>query len=123
MDDEQRRRVPVTRWVARIWSLVPIAWGLAEIMFPHAEVGVTVTWEEWATLALLGISVIGLALAWRWERLGGWISLTTLAVFLVIFLFSVERNFPGWLIFLFGIGTPATLFLVSAHGTRPHARE
>ena len=43
-----------------------------EIVFPHSEEGVTVLWTEWAALSLLAISVIGLALAWRWERLGGW---------------------------------------------------
>lgn len=119
MDEKPRKWVLVTRWLARIWSLVPIAWSLAEVLFPHVEEGVTITLEEWVSLALVGISVIGLALAWRWERLGGWISLAALAVFLGAFMITVERNFPAWLIFLFGIGTPAVLFLISGYAKRP----
>ena len=118
MDDNSRSWVRVTRWVARIWSLGPILFALAEILFPHAEEGVAVPWTDWVTLSIAFISVIGLAIAWRWERLGGWISLVALAVFLVLFLITVERSFPGFLIFLVGIGVPAVLFLISAYADR-----
>jgi hypothetical protein len=50
------------------------------------------------------------------DRLGGWISLGALVVFLIVFLITVERSFPTWLIFLVGIGVPAVLFLISAYG-------
>lgn len=118
MAEDTKSWVRVVRWVARIWSLGPILFALAEIVFPHSEEGVTVPWTDWVTLSLVFISVIGLALAWRWERLGGWISLVTLAVFLVLFLITVERSFPAVLIFLVGIGVPATLFLISAYADR-----
>jgi hypothetical protein len=91
---------------------------LAEILFPHPEEGVTVPWTDWLTLSFAFISVIGLALAWRWERLGGWISAVALGIFLVMFLITVERSFPGVLIFLVGIGVPAALFLISAYADR-----
>ncbi|MGB3703659.1 MAG: hypothetical protein WA997_20545, partial [Anaerolineales bacterium] len=64
------------------------------------------------------ISVLGLALAWRWERLGGWISVVTLAVFLVLFLITVERSFPTVIIFLVGLGVPGVLFLISGYTER-----
>jgi len=118
MAENTRTWIPVVRWVARIWSLGPILFALAEILFPHAEEGVIVPWTDWVTLSAAFISVIGLALAWRWERLGGWISLVALAVLLVLFLITVERSFPGVLIFLVGIGVPATLFLISAYADR-----
>ena len=116
MDQKKRSWVPVVRWTARIWSLVPILYGLANIVFSRSEEGVTVLWTEWAALSLVAVSVIGLALAWRWERLGGWISLVALLLFLIVFLITVERSYPVWLIFLVGIGVPAVLFLVSAYG-------
>ena len=122
MEGKRRRWVTVARWVARIWSLVPIAWALAEVLSPHGGEVVSVTWQEWATLTLLGISVVGLAVAWRWEQLGGWISLAALAVFMVVFLLTVERNFPAWLIFLVAIGTPAVLFLVCGYASKTPAR-
>jgi hypothetical protein len=115
MAEKTRNWVRVVRWVARIWSLGPILFALAEILFPHAEEGEIVPWTELVPLGLAFISVIGLALAWRWERLGGWISLGALAVFLILFLITVERSFPAVLIFLVGIGVPATLFLISAY--------
>jgi hypothetical protein len=54
------------------------------------------------------------------EKLGtcstlGWISLVALTVFLIVFLITVERSFPVWLIFLVGIGVPGVLFLISAY--------
>ena len=118
MDENSRSWVRVTRWVARIWSLGPILFVLAEILFPHAEEGVPVPWTDYITLSLVFISVIGLAIAWRWERLGGWISIAALAVFLVLFLITVERSFPAVLIFMVGIGVPAALFLISAYADR-----
>ena len=118
MEQKTKKWVPVVRWAARIWSLGPVIMALVVIVFSRSEEGVVVLWTEWAALSLLAISVIGLALAWRWQRLGGWISLGALVVFLIVFLITVERSFPIWLIFLVGIGVPAVLFLVSAYGER-----
>ncbi len=114
----ERPWVPIVRWVARIWSLVPIIFALGEVVFPHSEEGVAVPWTDWLALSVVGLSVIGLALAWRWERLGGWISVGALAVFIALFLITVERSFPAVLIFLGGIGVPAALFLISAYARR-----
>ena len=124
MEKKTKKWIPVVRWVARIWSLGPVIIALVVIVFSRSEEGVTVPWTDWAALGLLGISVIGLALAWRWERLGGWISVAALAVFLIVFLITVERSFPGFVIFLVGIGVPAVLFLISAYAGRsePAAR-
>jgi hypothetical protein len=118
MDEKTKNWVPVVRWVARIWSLAPIIFALAEIVFPHSEEGVVVPWIDWMVLSVAFLSVIGLALAWRWERLGGWISVVALAIFMVLFLVTVERSFPGVVIFLVGIGIPAALFLISAYADR-----
>jgi hypothetical protein len=113
--DRKNKRISIIRWVARVWSLLPILWGLAEVLFPHGGDTEAVPWTDWLALSLLGLSVVGLALAWRWERLGGWISVAALAVFIVVFLITVERSFPSSLIFLFGIGIPASLFLIAAY--------
>ena len=116
MEQKTKNWVPVVRWVARIWSLAPVIIALVVIVFSRAEEGVTVPWTDWAALSLLAVSVIGLALAWRWQRLGGWISLGALVLFLIVFLITVERSFPTFVIFLVGIGVPAVLFLISAYG-------
>jgi hypothetical protein len=118
MDENKKGWVRWTRWVARIWSLGPILFVLAEIVFPHAEEGVPVSWMEWVTLSVAFMSVLGLALAWRWERLGGWIAVIALAIFTVLFLITVERSFPTVLIFLVGLGVPAALYLISDYAER-----
>jgi len=115
MDENKKGWVRWTRWVARIWSLVPIIVALLELLVPHTEEGVVVPWTDWLNLGLIFTAVLGLAIAWRWERLGGWISVVSLAVFTVLFLITVEKSFPMVLIFLVGVGVPAGLFLVSAY--------
>ncbi len=115
MDENKRGWVRVTRWVARIWSLGPILFVLLEVLTPDSELVEPVPWTDWLALSFVFISVFGLAVAWRWERLGGWISVITLAVFTVLFLIMVERSFPAVLIFLVGIGVPAGLFLISSY--------
>jgi hypothetical protein len=117
MSMEEKKWVPVVRWVARIWSLFPILFGLAEIIYPDhgMQEGVVVPWTDWLSLGILGVSIFGLAVAWRWERIGGWISAGALAVFVVVFLITVERSFPTVLIFILGIGTPAALYLIAAY--------
>ena len=115
MDENKKGWVKVTRWVARIWSLGPILFALLVILTPDVNQEVTVHWTEWLTLSLAFLSVLGLAIAWRWERLGGWIAVISLAIFTVLFLITVERYFPTVLIFLAGIGVPAALYLISSY--------
>lgn len=117
MDENRKGWVRITRWVARIWSLGPILFALVEILCPHADENVPVPWTDWLMLGLLFLSVFSLAVAWRWERLGGWVSLISLAVLATLFLINVERAFPAVLIFLVGIGVPAVLFLVSYYAS------
>lgn len=118
MDENKKGWVKVTRWVARIWSLGLILFALLVILTPDANQGVAVPWTDWLNLSIVFISVLGLALAWRWERLGGWIAVISLAIFTVLFLITVERSFPTVLIFLVGIGVPAALFLISENAER-----
>lgn len=114
---QEKKWVPVLRWVARIWSLAPILFALAEVIIPDqgAQEGVTVQWTEWLALSIVGVSIIGLALAWRWELQGGWLSMAALIVFLVVFLITVERPFPIFFVFILAIGVPAGLFLTIAY--------
>jgi small-conductance mechanosensitive channel len=115
MDKNRKSWVRWTRWIARIWSLGPILFVLGEILFPHGDESVEVPWTAWVNLSLIFIAVLGLALAWRWERLGGWLALGFLAAFLALFFINVERSFSSGLIFLVAVGVPAVLFLISSY--------
>lgn len=115
MDENRKGWVRVTRWVARIWSLGPVLFALTVVLTRDDNQVEPVPWTDWLTLSLMFIAVLGLAIAWRWERLGGWISVIFLAIAIVLFFITVERAFPTWLIFLVAIGVPAGLFLISAY--------
>jgi hypothetical protein len=103
--------IPVVRWVARIWSLFPIIWAILEVISPHSEEGIEVPVSDYVNLSIIGVCLLGLALAWRWEKLGGWIALVALGVFTVVFMLTKENVFPAILIIVLGLGIPAGMFL------------
>jgi hypothetical protein len=126
---ESRDRVTQwIRWVARIWS-VPIiviallvfagnAWSWVEggVADPHAVEGYP--WTEALPPILMFVSILGLGLAWRWERLGGVIALVfQLAVILTLLIQTpIAQDFPRtampyilWVI----VTIPAVLFFTA----------
>ena len=94
------------RWIARIWSvpiivfallfLVGTAWNLATtgVADPHAVEGYP--WTEALPPIFLFLSILGLGIAWRWERLGGTIAIVfQLAVILVLLIQRpITQDFP-----------------------------
>ena len=94
------------RWIARIWSLpiivfallflVGTAWNLATtgVADPHAVEDYP--WTE--VLPPIGIllSIVGLGIAWRWERLGGTITIVCQLVVVALLLIQtpITQNFP-----------------------------
>jgi hypothetical protein len=111
---EPRKSFRLVRWIARVWSLVPILFGFMHVFAPDNDPNIVVPWTDWLALSLAAVCLAGLAIAWRWERLGGWIALGALAAFSAVFLITVERFFPVIVIFLIALGLPAVLFLVAA---------
>jgi hypothetical protein len=104
--------IRVLRIVARVWSLLSIAFLL--VMFIGEALSspwVWPTWSEWVGLALFPVGVtIGLVLAWWREGLGGAIAVGSLAVFYLWDLIR-SRTFPGGPFFLL-IAAPGFLFLI-----------
>lgn len=113
------RKAAILRWAARVLSLGPILFVLAEIVFPHSDPDVQVPWQDWVLVGIMFTSVLGLALAWRWERFGGWVTITAYVVFLGGFALVRGEFFPilgMWVLSL--ILVPAVLFLMSASARR-----
>ena len=126
-DDSRNRVTKWMRWIARVWSfpiivsvlllLVGYAWnwvttGVAD---PYAVEEVPFT--EALPPIFMFLSVLGLGIAWRWERLGGTISIVfQLAVLSLLLIHSpITHNFPHSAIpYLLSmvITIPAILFLV-----------
>lgn len=140
MENRSRSRDWTTkrmRWVARIWSLPLIAGALV------LAIGWTWSWVTGATdphrvegnppteaLApiFLVVSVVGLGMAWRWERVGGVIAaLFQLAALVALLIHRpLIRDFPSmavvgpyllWLI----VTVPGALFLICWWRTRQAA--
>jgi hypothetical protein len=115
------------RWIARIWSLPLMACALLVL------VGYAWSWvtrgvadpyavEDYPLIEALPpifmfLSILGLGIAWRWERLGGTIIIVfQLAVLALLFVTSpLSQDFPRfavpyllWMI----VSIPGVLFLV-----------
>ena len=109
MEKETGSRDRVTkwiRWIARIWSIPIIvgalvflagaAWNLVTtgVADPNAVEGYP--WTEALPPILMFLSIIGLGIAWRWERLGAIIALVfQLAVIVTLLIQTpLARDFP-----------------------------
>jgi len=116
--DQTTKRI---RWIARIWGTVIIALALLMLIGyawswvttgkadPHAV-------EDYPPIEnlipiTLGLSVLGLGIAWRWEGLGGAItSVLLLATLAVHHWLLSPRPYPYLLTIT--VATPGILFLV-----------
>ena len=126
--DSRDRVTKWIRWVARIWS-VPIiviallvfagnawSWVTSGAADPHAVEGYP--WTEALPPILMFVSILGLGIAWRWERLGAIIALVFQLVVIVTLLIQtpLAQDFPRsampyvlWVI----VTIPAVLFLAA----------
>ena len=134
-DDDRRNRITKwMRWIARIWSVPIIVYALLLL------VGYTWSWvttgvadpyavEEVPFIEVLPpifllVSILGLALAWRWERLGGTIALVFQLAALAVLLIDrpISHNFPNSAIpylLLLITAIPGILFLICWWRSRP----
>ena len=127
-DGEGRDRVTKwMRWIARVWSF-PIIVSALLILFGYAWNWVTpgvadpyavekVPFVEVLPPIFMFLSVLGLGIAWRWERLGGTIVVVfQLATLLVLSIHSpLTRDFPRLAVpYLLSmiVTIPGVLFLV-----------
>ena len=123
------------RWIARIWGTLIV--GIALLML----IGYAVNWvttgeadphavenpppiEEWPP-RLMFLSVLGLAIAWRWEGLGGAITvvfqLAMLPLLLIHWPITQDSRFVAPYLILMTIATPGILFLVCWWRSRKRA--
>ena len=120
MFETEKRKFNTLKWIARIWSLIPIFFALGHIFEDETTITEEVYFSDYMLLTLLGIYIIGLVISWRWEYIGGLISSITMAVFLVLFWIFVESIFSATLVFLLGAFPPALFFLYYGWEKRKH---
>ncbi|NOR83717.1 MAG: hypothetical protein GQ526_09515 [Ardenticatenales bacterium] len=126
-EDSRNRVTKWIRWIARIWSFPIVIFALLMLTgyaWNWVTTGVADPYavEDYPPIEalppiLMFVSVLGLGIAWRWERLGGTIAIVfQLAAFLLLsFTTPITRDFPRSAVpYLMSIviATPGILFLV-----------
>jgi len=108
------KKVLILRWVARIWSLGILALALAIVLGPNPNAtGEPIPAADTIQLGLLGASVLGLLIAWLWERLGAWIAIGTLVARDILYIIVNGEWFVNFLLFWLAILPPAVMFLLA----------
>ena len=125
--DSRDRVTKRIRWIARIWSVPLIVYALLLFVgyaWSYLTTGVAdpnavedVPWTEALSPIFMLLSIVGLAIAWRWERLGSTIAVLFQLAVLVTLLIQrpLTQDFSRtaipymlWLI----VAIPGVLFLV-----------
>jgi hypothetical protein len=117
MNDQinSRQSIKILRRIARVWSIVVIAFTLViaigEIAFPHTEADVP--FLEFLMPVSMFISVLGLLIAWRWEALGGGINIGFFLANLLLYYIVNDRFFPIQFLSILSLAiVPGILFLI-----------
>jgi hypothetical protein len=104
--------VKIIRWTARVWSILVAASILLMFFLPGSGGGAIASVDKFL-LALTGMAVLGLFVAWRWEFAGG---IFTIAIMFVreIAWVILKGNWMVAFLFLWAlIVPPAILFLIA----------
>jgi hypothetical protein len=116
------RPVKTLRWIARVWSLLLLLLALAVTLTPPmldgtqapAPVPEPTPVIEYVALGAYALAVLGLLLAWRWELVGGIISILGVILHDILFYISVgfaAQYLAGNLIVGLAFILPAALFI------------
>jgi len=106
-----RRNLKVIRWIARILSLLVFVTTLSILFTPDPYATEPVPAEDWFLLSLWGVAILGLAIAWRWELVGGIITIATMFIRELAWVILKGPWLASFLIVWLFVVPPAILFL------------
>jgi hypothetical protein len=123
------------RWVARIWGALIVIYALIMLIgygWNWVTTGVAdpyvvedVSLITYLGLAFIVLGALALGIAWRWERLGGTITVASQLVFLTLSLIegpiSLNPHFIVPCLMSITVATPGILFLVCWSQSRKRA--
>jgi len=107
------RSVKIIRWIARIWSILIFVVALLEIFTPDPNATEPVPVADWFLLSLWGVAILGLLVAWRWELVGGIITIATMFIRELAWVILKGHWLVNFLIVWLFVVPPAILFLVA----------
>jgi hypothetical protein len=115
-----QRLIKNLRWVARIWTIPILVFACGQLVAPSARGIAAGLPRDDIDMIMMGIVVLGLLLAWRWETLGGIVALLGIAAHYVVYYFMFGPSFPRLAMVILGV--PAVLFMVCAGLSHPKLR-
>ena len=107
------RSQKIFRSIARIWSILVFVFALLRIITPDPYATEPVPASDWFLLSLWGVAILGLLIAWRWELVGGIITIATMFVSELFWVILKGDWLVNFLIFWFFLVPPAILFMVA----------
>lgn len=107
------RSSKIARWIARIWSLLVFALVILIISTPDPYATEPVPAADWFLLSLWGLAVLGLLAAWRWELVGGIITIATMFFRELAWVVLRGQWLVNFLLVWALLVPPAALFLVA----------
>ena len=107
------RSVIIMRWIARIWSFLVFAVAILEIFVPDPNATEPVPLADWFLLSLWGVAILGVLVAWRWELVGGIITIATMFIRELVWIILKGQWLVNFLIFWLFVLPPAVLFLLA----------
>lgn len=106
---KSKRSVVIVRWLARLGSLASLGLLLLFFFGEGADLAALLPTETWGLIFFpLGI-MVGMLLGWRWEILGGSVTVLSLLAFYKV-MYAASGRFPEGIWFLL-FALPGLLFL------------
>ncbi len=117
--ENQTKTVNIIRWIARIWGTLVLLFVIFFLLMDifgtgYDEASGALSPRDGITFIFFPLStIVGLALAWKWEGLGGLITIVG-----VIGLLIVRPDLLSSISMIAGIAIPGILYLVYWYMTR-----
>ena len=108
----------IFRWIARVVGTVLVVMALCVVIFTRVPNPLALPLDRLIAFFTLILALLGFLLAWRWESLGGIISLFGWVVFV-----TAESVLFRDTLFFIALGIPGPLFLASSFLRHYEARK
>ena len=105
-------RVKIVRWIARVWSLFALALALLIVFSPDPYAVNPIQPREIFMLSLWGMAILGLILAWRWERLGALLTMIIMPVRELVYVLIYREWTINFLLIWALVIPPAVMYLL-----------
>jgi len=102
------KSIRILRWIARIWSLLALVDGLI-LAFGGGDNQVL---KDWPLLALWGVAIISLLVAWKYELIGGITAIAFVILHDLVYLLVKGTWLKGFMILWAFIIPPAVIFII-----------